>query len=247
MNIGDYVLLNGDNTLYMIVDISNYALIKGVYERIIKKVDINSLTKTENMIKEKTDNYFRGTKEILVKPKGYITGKILHLDSDKQYLDMSLELYNNVGAYAVGVLINEADMANKVLELIDKYESDIIVITGHDYYNNKGLKDLDNYLNTKNFINTVKQIRKRYSIDDKLIIAGACGSNFEALIASGANFASSPKRVNVHLYDPSIVAIKAAFTPFNKVVSIKDIFKYSYIKEDGIGGVESYGKMRLLL
>lgn len=246
MEIGDYVLYKDEKTLYKIDKISDLVLIKGVYERIVKYVDINDLVITTND-KEENNNYYRKSKELLKKPKGYITGKILHLDGDMEYLEMSLDLYNSVGAYAVGIVIDESLMANEVLQLIEKYESDIIVITGHDSYNNKGIKNLDNYLNSKNFIEAVKKIRKVYSMDDKLIVAGACGSNFEALIAAGANFASSPKRVNVHLYDPSIVAIKAAFTPFNRIVSIKDIFRHSYIKEDGIGGVESYGKMRLIL
>ena len=50
------------------------------------------------------------------------------------------------------------------------------------------------------------------------MIAGACQSNFEALIASGADIASSPKRINVHTFDPAVIAIKVATTSFLKTI-----------------------------
>jgi spore coat assembly protein len=66
------------------------------------------------------------------------------------------------------------------------------------------------------------------------------------MIASGCNYAMSKLRVNIHALDPAVVAIKAATTPFDKIVYPKDIFDYTVSKERGIGGIESYGKMRLL-
>ena len=79
------------------------------------------------------------------------------------------------------------------------------------------------------------------------VIAGACGSHFEALIASGANFASSPKRINTHTYDPAVAAIKVATTPINRIVNFDGILKYIENGHDALGGVETMGKMRLLL
>ena len=66
-------------------------------------------------------------------------------------------------------------------------------------------------------------------------------------MASGANFASSPKRVNIDAYDPAIVAIKAATTPFNQIIDIEEIKDVLDSKKNGISVVESYGKMRLFL
>ena len=96
-------------------------------------------------------------------------------------------------------------------------------------------------------MDAVKLIRKHYSKDHIFVFAGACQSNFEALIASGANFASSPKRVNIDAYDPAIIAIKAATTPFNDIINLDEVKDLLEAKKDGISGIESYGKMRLFL
>ena len=39
----------------------------------------------------------------------------------------------------------------------------------------------------------------------------------------------------------------AAITPINQIIDIDDIYAYSKMDRGSIGGVESYGKMRLLL
>ena len=143
--------------------------------------------------------------------------------------------------------MEECLIKDHILELIDKLNPDIIVITGHDAYNQKGIKDLNNYRNTTDYIEAVKLIRKHYSKDHIFIFAGACQSNFEAIMASGANFASSPKRVNIDAYDPAIIAIKAATTPFNEIINLEEIVDLLESKKNGISGVESYGKMRLFL
>ena len=39
----------------------------------------------------------------------------------------------------------------------------------------------------------------------------------------------------------------AAITPVNQIIDIDDIYNYSKMDKGSIGGVESYGKMRLLL
>ena len=79
------------------------------------------------------------------------------------------------------------------------------------------------------------------------IFASGSGSNFEALIASGANFASSIDRNNIEAYDPAIVGILAAITPITEIINIDDIYNYSKLDYKSIGGVETYGKMRLLM
>ena len=96
-------------------------------------------------------------------------------------------------------------------------------------------------------IDASRVVRRKFNNNEVVIIAGACGSHFEALIGSGANFASSPKRVNTHTYDPAIVAIKVASTSYNRLIDFNDIIKYIENGRDAIGGIESNGKMRLIL
>ena len=123
-----------------------------------------------------------------------------------------MSLYEQLGIYAYGALINEENMAKEIDSYINQIRPEVIVVTGHDLYNGQGIKDLDNYSNTKNFIEAIKAIRKNPITINAVVIAGACQSNYEALIANGADFASSPKRINVHTFDPAVVAIKASTT-----------------------------------
>ena len=38
----------------------------------------------------------------------------------------------------------------------------------------------------------------------------------------------------------------AAITPFNQVIDINNLYNFSKMKKGSIGGIETYGKMRLL-
>ena len=93
----------------------------------------------------------------------------------------------------------------------------------------------------------VRIIRRHFNSDAMTVIVGACGSHFEALIASGANFSSSPKRINIHTYDPAIIAIKVASTSVNQLVDFNQTLKYIENKKDAFGGIETKGKMKILL
>lgn len=78
-----------------------------------------------------------------------------------------------------------------------------------------------------------------------IIFAGACQSHYEALIRAGANFASSPRRVLIHAYDPVFIAEKVAFTPFNQMVPIKEALNDTVTGVDGVGGIETRGRLRI--
>ena len=93
--------------------------------------------------------------------------------------------------------------------------------------------------------NRMKEVRK-YN-QSCCIIAGACQSNFEALIASGADFASSPDRINIHVYDPAIIAIKAATTSFRQLIDFESICKYIEKGKSAFSGIQTFGKMKLIL
>ena len=93
-------------------------------------------------------------------------------------------------------------------------------------------------------IKSVKIAREYEKSTDKLkIIAGACQSNFEGLIKSGANFASSPKRINIHALDPAIIAIKVALTESTKKIDLIEVLNDTKCGPNGIGGIECNGSM----
>ena len=101
----------------------------------------------------------------------------------------------------------------------------------------KNYEDIYNYRNSKYFAHTVRNIRKNSQNKDLVIFAGACQSYYEALIAEGANFASSPARILIDFIDPLIVAEKVATTDSNLYLTIHDIEKDLRDGERGINGI----------
>ena len=99
-------------------------------------------------------------------------------------------------------------------------------------------------MNSYNFSKAIKVARKYEKAHDKLIvIAGACQSDYEELIKSGADFASSPKRVNIHALDPAIIASIIAKTPRSKELDLLDMLKKTRNGTSGMGGIISNGMM----
>ena len=100
------------------------------------------------------------------------------------------------------------------------------------------------YKNSDNFIRAIQVARKYEENQERLIIiAGACQSNYEELIRSGANFASSPKRVNIHALDPAIIASSIALSDRSKPIDLLDIIERTKYKEEGVGGIITNGTM----
>lgn len=178
-----------------------------------------------------------------------LPGRVLHIDGDEEYLKMCLKTYSQLNMEAVGRCIHEEKQFEHVVQLLDEYRPDILVLTGHDALiggGKKDFKDLNNYRNSRYYIESVKRARAfEPSRDDLVIFAGACQSYFEAILASGANFASSPTRIFIHAYDPVFIAEKVAFTPINKTVDVSDAITASVTGIEGVGGVETRGKFRL--
>ncbi|MCA1032845.1 sporulation peptidase YabG [Bacillus timonensis] len=176
-----------------------------------------------------------------------IPGRVLHIDGDPLYLKKCLSLYEKIGIPVHGIHCNEKEMAEKVGDLIDQYRPDILVITGHDAYSKtKGKKsELKAYRHSKHFANTVRQARKKVPHLDQLVIfAGACQSHFESLIRAGANFASSPSRVNIHALDPVYIVAKISFTPFVERINVWDVLRNTLTGDKGLGGIETKGVLR---
>lgn len=177
-----------------------------------------------------------------------IPGRILHLDGDRSYLEKCLQLYEEFGVSVYGVHCDEKEMHLQVESLLEKYRPDILVITGHDSYSkSKGKKtDLNAYRHSKYFVETVKAARRKYpNLDQLIIFAGACQSHFESLIQAGANFASSPLRVNIHALDPVYIVSKICYIPFVETINVWDVLRNTLTGEKGIGGIESRGVLRM--
>lgn len=174
-------------------------------------------------------------------------GKILHIDGDKDYLETCLKVYKQLSLDAVGRAISEKDQPNHVVDLVKELKPDIVVLTGHDSVlkESNNYLDLNNYRNSKYYIDSVKALRNYNSSYDELVIfAGACQSCYECLLDAGANFASSPSRVLIHCLDPVFVCEKIAYTTIDSVVSITNIVENTITGIKGIGGLQTRGKYR---
>lgn len=157
-----------------------------------------------------------------------------------------MTFYKDLNVKAYGIALKEDEISKYLNEYLNKYNPDILVVTGHDafYKKKKDIDDIDNYQNTKNYINAVKVARKYEKDQNKLIIiSGACQSNYEELIKAGSNFASSPKRINIHALDPAIIASTIALSVKNKSIDLIPLIEKTKYGADGIGGIITNGTM----
>ena len=244
-NIGDYVTrktYNNDIVFKIIGIEGDIYYLKGVCVRLYADSPYDDLVLYDesdefDKFQPSIDEY----RELNRNEYFYLPGRILHLDGDKEYLDKCMNFYKKNKIKAYGFFMREADMPLQVMELLKKYNPDILVLTGHDSFSrNKRTK----YKNTSSFINAVMEAREYEKSHEKLfIIAGACQSNYEELIKAGANFASSPKRVNIHALDPAIIATSISLTEKNKEVNLIELLKKTKYGKDGMGGLIVNGLM----
>lgn len=274
---GDIVVRKsyGKDIIFRVINILNkpeekIAVLNGVIERIeadskiadlelVDKQKVKDIlrkmdSKIENRIEKSKQqwedrNYRIGvvTNQTRAKEK-IITGEILHLDGDRKYSEKSYRYYRKLGLNAIVKYIPEYRQPRVVYQLLESYNPDILVITGHDGMIKRGkeFNNIYNYRNSKYFIQTVKEAR-RYDkeVNKNLVIfAGACQSYFEALISAGANFASSPARILIDFLDPLIVAEKVAITDEYKYISIDDIYRELRDGKKGVDGIGANGKMK---
>jgi spore coat assembly protein len=174
-------------------------------------------------------------------------GRVLHIDGDSEYLNNCLKVYKQLSVEAVGRTIAEENQPSEVVNLVKEVRPDIVIITGHDAIikNTKNFMDLDNYKNSRYFVESVLRIRDyEPDYDDLVIYAGACQSCYEAILDAGANFASSPNRVLIHCLDPVFLCEKVAYTNFQKIVSVQEAIENTITGVKGIGGMQTRGKYR---
>lgn len=255
LEINDYVVLKKEpkGIVYVIKEIKEKIVyLFGYIYRVCLITSIDEIEKASSDLIEKetkllTKQYERTLKQKTRAPYTAIFGTVLHIDSDKKFLDSCLNLYKEMKIHAWGIHLKEKDISKILESILNEITPDIIVLTGHDYFNGKDKKDLSNYENTQKYIDAVRIIRRRFNNDSIIVIAGACCSHFEALIANGANFASSPKRIHIHTYDPAIIAIKCATTSCNQTIDFNSMMKFIENGRDAYGGIETKGKMKILL
>ena len=253
--VGDYVTRNSyDNDIvFVIIGIKDkIALLKGVNLRLVADSPLSDLKVSDD---ERTDDFIDNI-ELDVDIDNmdrddsneffYLPPKILHLDGDSDYLEKCLSFYKKNRVMAYGRTVLEKDLEKQVIPLLTDIKPDILIVTGHDSFNKKNsdVNDMKNYKNSFNFIKAVKEARKYEKSHEKLlVIAGACQSNYEELIKAGADFASSPKRVNIHALDPAIIATTLSLTERNREIDLLKLLEKTKYGKDGMGGLKVNGLM----
>ncbi|MDD2180800.1 MAG: sporulation peptidase YabG [Bacilli bacterium] len=246
--IGDIVTrksYNHDIAFVITNIVDNIGYLKGINVRLYADSLLEDLQICEEPSDEQEEEYLNRINKIGPENRDdyfYLPGKILHIDGDEDYLNRCLNYYKKNNIWAIGILEKEEQLPYKIKELLIDYNPTIVVITGHDAYYKQA--DGDTYKNSTNFINSVKESRKYEKSHEKLIIiAGACQSNFEELIKAGANFASSPKRINIHALDPAVIASKISLSDVTKDIDLKGILENTKYGIRGIGGIKTKGTM----
>ncbi len=245
--VGDLVTRNSyhNDTVFRIVAIDgDIASLKGINIRLYADSDLDDLKKVEVEKPIQDDDVILDRMESFLKLDRteyfYLPGKVLHIDGDQEYLDRCMNFYKKLHIMAYGVRLREDEFKDELLHYLEEVRPDILVITGHDAY----YKRTKNYKNSKYFLEAVRIARSYEKSQDKLVIvAGACQSNYEELIKAGANFASSPKRINIHALDPAIIASSVGLSDKNKPIDLIDILNKTKYGHDGIGGIITNGMM----
>ena len=245
--IGDYVTRNSYNNdiIFKIIDIrDNICFLYGVCVRLTADSPISDLKKYSGTISDDEFNVSFDEYSTLDRNDFfYLPGRVLHIDGDKDFLNRCMKFYKKNKIKAYGVFSSEDDLVGNIYGYLEKYNPDIVVITGHDAIYRKK-RSRGSYKNTSNFVKAVKEARKFEKSHEKLIIiAGACQSNYEELIKAGANFASSPKRINIHALDPAIIASSLSFADKNTNIDLINILSRTKYGADGIGGIITKGTM----
>lgn len=254
-NVGDLVTRKSYNNdiIFKIISIDSTTIyLKGIVVRLIADAfpdDLILYNKKEEELLEIDNREFDN-----IDPQNnmnrdeyfYLPGRVLHIDSDNEFLNRCIEFYKKNNILAYGIHQEEEEIHKNIRKYLEHTNADIVVITGHDaYYSKKGdKKNIESYQNSNNFVKAVKEARKYEKAHDKLIIiAGACQSDYEELIKAGANFASSPKRINIHALDPAIIATMVGLTDKGVDIDLIGILSKTKYGSDGVGGIKTKGTM----
>ena len=239
----DLKLINSDELKLKLKNIENNR--KERINRSISSINRKNYYNRDNSYMYYQNNY----REIYTKDKLFKKpGKVLHIDGDEEYTLKCREMYKKLGINAYVLNIPESEQYRQVYNLLKKVNPNILIITGHDAFikRRNDIYNIDNYKNSRYYIQAVMEARRfEHNLDNLVIFAGACQSYYEAIISAGANFASAPKRVLIDMMDPMIVAQSVAYTPVNEMVSLENIIANTREGINGIGGLQTRGQYRV--
>lgn len=234
------------------------AILKGVDMRLLADAPLTDLIKINDSARgtvvEREDQQTSSSVEEIKQQREHgntffqLPGRVLHIDGDAIYLKKCLQLYKELNIPAYGIHVTESEMPDRVIPLLEKVRPDLLVLTGHDAYSkSKGEKnEIKAYRNSFYFKEAVLRARHyEKSRDDLIIFSGACQSYFETLIQAGANYASSPGRINIHALDPVYIVEKACYTSINKIINLQEVLQLSITGSSGLGGIDTRGTYRI--
>jgi spore coat assembly protein len=254
------IVIGNDSSRTICLKGLNYRLFADAPETDIVKMPVAKINEEINLLEKKLSKLSRTrgfrsmARQVRLMPKREeyssfeMPGKVLHIDGDIDYLNMSMKYYKEQGIKAVGKVVPEVEQPKLIRALLEENKPDIVIITGHDSMQKqegKGKDSIDKYRNSKYFIEAVKEARKyQHSLDELVIIAGACQSYYEGILSAGANFASSPGRILIHALDPGMLCKQIAFTPIDRTAPIEEVLNGTMTGVEGIGGIQTRGKLR---
>lgn len=114
-------------------------------------------------------------------------GVVLHIDGDPEYTEKCREAYRKMGLTVYAYNIPESEQYRQVYSLLQKIRPNILILTGHDAFfkRRNDIYNIDNYKNSKYYIQAVLEARRyEHNLDNLVIFAGACQSYYEAIISA---------------------------------------------------------------
>ena len=142
LKIGDFVTRKSYNNdlLFVIVDIvSDVAYLKGINVRLYADSYLDDLVLVDDVV---DDSFSVSDRKEALKIKDmvtlnrneyfYLPGKILQIDGDRDYLKRCIDFYKELHLEAYGVSLDEDEFDKKIIDCLEEYKPDILVITGHD-------------------------------------------------------------------------------------------------------------------
>ena len=112
LKIGDIVTRNSydNDIMFKIIDIKeNIYYLEGVNIRLCADSVESDLTIVEDTTDSDEEEFLNRIKPTTLDRNDYfyLPGKILHIDSDKEYLNRCLKYYDNVNIWSIGILEKE--------------------------------------------------------------------------------------------------------------------------------------------
>ena len=158
------------------------------YSNMNKKYNYNYLRDVMNP--NDNPNIFKKD-AVLKKP-----GIILHIDGDLEYTEKCRDSYRKMGITAYAYNIPEKEQYKQVYSLLQKIRPNILILTGHDAFMKRrnDIYNIDNYKNSKYYIQGVLARRYEHNLDNLVIFAGACQSYYEAIISARCKFCKCTKK-----------------------------------------------------